>query len=304
MTLIRNALVLGLAASLAGVASGIDICETTARLQRKSAKAEAKEEFNVNLAVCLNLTDDEERAECLIETFVDYAESLELADESFDARIELCEKLGGGAYDPEIDPEKFVDEIDNPYLPFPVGAEWVYEGETEDGLETILVTVLDETREILGVECRSVRDVVSIDGEAVEDTIDWYAQDCDGNVWYFGEISFTFEDGFIDSIEGSWLAGKDGAKPGIVMLANPTVGTTYRQEWLLGDAEDAGTVLAIDAVVDIDYGLFTDCVQTADFLPPEPDALEHKFYAPGIGFILETVPGEDETVELISVSGL
>lgn len=220
------------------------------------------------------------------------------------ARLDLCELLGGGAYDPEIDPANFVDEIDNPYLPFPVGAEWVYESETEDGLETIVVTVLEETREIMGVECVSVRDTVSIDGKLLEDTIDWYAQDLDGTVWYFGEISFNYEDGFIADIEGSWLAGVDGAKPGIVMLGDPVVGTTYRQEWLLGDAEDAATVLDDDVSVTLGIGTFDHCVQTEDFLPPEPDEIENKFYAPGIGFIYETKVGEDETVELISYSGL
>ncbi len=305
MTPITRTLIPCALALLATTASaGGDVCEITARLQKKSAAFERKEEHKVNVAVCLNLTDEEERAECLQEARIAFAESRELAQEQYEARLELCDKLGGGPYDPEIDPEDFSTVIDNPYLPFPVGAFWVYESETEEGLETIEVTVLAETREILGVECVSVRDVVMLEGVPVEDTIDWYAQDDDGNVWYFGEISFNFEDGFVTDIEGSWLSGEDGAKPGIVMLGDPVVGTTYRQEWLLGDAEDAGTVLDDDASVVIDFGSFDHCVKTADFLPPEPDALENKFYAPGIGFIYETKDGEDETVELISFGGL
>ncbi len=279
-------------------------CQRTARMQLTAANLELREDYEERLAVCLNLGDYSERLECVLDAIIEYGEGALLAREQYQARLNLCTKLGGGIYDPEIDPDNFTTVIDNEYLPFPVGAHWVYESETDEGLETIDITVLPETRVICGVECVSVRDVVSLDGEPVEDTIDWYAQDMDGNVWYFGEISFNFEDGFVANIDGSWLAGEDGAKPGIVMLGNPTVGTTYRQEWLLGEAEDAATVLSTNATVEIDFDTFTNCVQTEDFLPPEPDALEHKYYAPGIGFIYETKADSDETVELISVSGL
>ncbi len=281
-----------------------DTCETTAHLQAEAAKFELREELNVMIATCLNLTDPAERLECMREARAEFVENKELAQEQLEARLDLCQLLGGGAYDPEIEPDDFSTTVDNPFFPLKVGATWIYESDTDEGLEVIEVTVLAETREILGVECVSVRDTVTLEGEFVEDTIDWYAQDDDGNVWYFGEISFNYEDGFVENIDGSWLAGLDGAKPGIVMLGAPTVGTTYRQEWLLGDAEDAATVLSIDASVTIGIGTYGGCVQTADFLPPEPDALEHKFFAPGIGFIYETKPGETETLELVSVTGL
>ncbi len=306
MNTTTTVLVVGLLAALSTPAdAGGDICEKTAKLQKSSAAFELKEELKVSLAVCENLTDPVARAECRQQARADYQENKQLANDQFLARLDLCDLLGGGAYDPDIDPDEFSTTIDNPFLPFPVGAMWLYEGESEDGMEFIEIEVLDSTREILGVECVSVRDVVyDEDGEAVEDTIDWFAQDSDGNVWYFGEISFNYEDGFIADVEGSWLAGVDGAKPGIVMLADPTVGVTYRQEWLLGDAEDAATVLSVDATLSIGLGMFDDCVQTADFLPPEPDELEHKFYAEGIGFLFETKPGEDETVELVGYTGL
>lgn len=186
-----------------------------------------------------------------------------------------------------------------------MGASWTYLGETEDGLETIFIEVLADTREIMGVECVTVRDTVTIEGELVEDTYDWYAQDDDGNVWYFGEISFNYaEDGWVEDIDGSWLAGVDGALPGIVMLAQPSVGTTYRQEFWLGEAEDAATVLEVGASVTIGLGTFDGCLVTADFLPPEPDALEHKTYAPGIGFLREVKPEDGESVELVAYNGL
>lgn len=293
------ALLVALAPAHAG-----DICKQTAKLQKQSAAYELKEEFKLATAACLNLDDPDERAACLAEAKASYGENRQLAKEQFFARLDLCEKLGGGSYDPQIDPGDFSTTIDNPYLPLPVGGVWNYESLTEDGLETIVVTVLAETREIMGVECVTVHDEVSLGGDVIEDTLDWYAQDSAGNVWYFGEISFSYEDGYVSSIEGSWLADVDGAKPGIVMLGDPVVGTTYRQEWLLGDAEDAATVLDIDATATIGLGTFTGCVQTEDFLPPDPEALEHKYFAAGIGFIYETKADSDETLELIGYSGL
>jgi hypothetical protein len=285
-------------------ARSCDVCRMTAKMQLAAARHELVEEFKVDLAACLNMTNWWEQAQGVAEAAMNFYEGGVLIREQYAARLDLCDLLGGGPYDPVIDPDDFVAVIDNPHLPFPVGARWVYESETEDGLETIEVTVLEETREIMGVECVTVRDTVSVEGELLEDTYDWYAQDVHGNVWYFGEITFNFEDGFIADIDGTWLAGVDGAKPGIVMLGAPSPGVTYRQEWLLGEAEDAATVLDVHAAVTIGFGTFTECVKTADFLPPEPDALEHKYYAPGIGFIYETKDGSDETVELVEYSGL
>jgi hypothetical protein len=295
---------LALALTAPTVAQAQDPCVTTAELQWRASAFELRDDLIVEIASCLNLEDLEERADCLQEARDEYLEGLVLRQDQLDARLDLCGQLGGGLYDPDIDPSLFVDGIDNPYLPFPVGAVWNYEAQTEEGLEEVQVTVLAETREIEGVECVAVQDTVTLDGELVEDTIDWYAQDVDGNVWYFGEISFSYEDGYVESIEGSWLTGVDGAKPGIVMPAVANVGETYRQEWLLGEAEDAGTMLDDDVSVQLGIGTFNGCRQTADFTPIEPDALEHKFYAPGVGFIYETKPGETEVLELVSYSGV
>ncbi len=303
----RTLLGLCLFAALAATASaGGDICKQTAKLQRRAAGSDLKEELTVKLATCKNLTDPVARAECEAAAKEEYEEGKDLAAEQYDARLELCDLLGGGAYDPQIDPAGFSSVIDNPYLPLPVGAVWMYESQTEDGLEVVEVSVTPETRIIMGVECVTVRDVVTLDGEVIEDTLDWYAQDAAGNVWYFGEISFNFEDGYVADIDGSWLAGVEGAKPGIVMLASPaaSVGDTYRQEWFLGDAEDAATVEAGDATVTIGIGTFLNCTQTADFLALNPGAVEHKFYAPGIGFIYETKEGSTETLELVAYSGV
>lgn len=279
---------------------GGSVCATTAQTQLNAELLGLRADLFVQVATCKNLLDPIGQSLCLKQARMDFLDGLALAHDRFDARIDLCNKLGGGVYDPPILPANFSTTVDNPYLPYLVGSEWIYESDTEDGLETITVTVLPETRTILGVECITVRDIVELDGECVEDTLDWYAQDSAGNVWYFGEISFSFEDGYVANIDGSWLSGVDGAKPGIVMLADPAPGTTYRQEWLLGEAEDAATVLDDDVSVTIGIGTYDNCVQTEDFLPPDPSALENKFYAPGIGFIYETKADSDEVVELVS----
>lgn len=238
-------------------------------------------------------------------------EDLMIAMDRFFARIEVCDGTGETIYDPEIDPDNFCtpEEIaasPNPFRPLVPGTTFVYESETEDGLETIRVEVTHDTKEILGVECIVVHDVVVVEGETIEDTYDWFAQDKDGNLWYFGEISFNYEDGEIVDIDGSWRAGVDGAKPGIVAFAVPVVGTVFRQEYWIGEAEDVGEVLALDESADVPYGSFVDCLMTADYTPIDPDVIEFKFYAPGIGFVLEVKPAEeegeeDEIVELVDI---
>lgn len=188
-------------------------------------------------------------------------------------------------YDPVIDPANFVEDIDNPFHPLPPGTTYVYEGETEDGLVHEEVYVTHNTRVILGVTCTEVRHREWEDGTLVEDTLDWFAQDVDGNVWYFGEFATEFDNGDI-SHEGSWEAGVDGAKPGIIMLADPQHGRSYRQEFSEGIAEDMGKVLRLNASVSIEYGDFDGVLETKEWSPLEPGHVEHKYYAEGIGLVL------------------
>lgn len=197
---------------------------------------------------------------------------------------------------------EFVSEIDNPYLPLEPGTQWVYESISTEGDERIVVTVTDRTREIDGVTATVVRDTVTQAGEVIEDTRDWYAQDADGNVWYLGEYSESYEDGKT-STEGSWEAGKDGAKAGIVMLAHPKPGDAYQQEYYKGHAEDVGEVLGVDATASVPIGYFDTMVKTADYTPLEPDVLEQKYYAAGIGFVYEEmIRGGDDRVGLVKMT--
>jgi len=209
---------------------------------------------------------------------------------------------GGGSdgsnasYDPIIDPDNFVDTIDNPYLPFAVGNKWVFEAETEDGTERIEVEVTGETKTVMDITCTVVRDTVTLEGELIEDTYDWYAQDVDGNVWYMGEDSREYEDGEVVSTAGSWEGGVDGARPGIIMMAKPLAGFSYRQEYYKGEAEDMAEVVHLDEKVTIDYGSFDEVVVTYEWTPLEPGVVAYKYYAPGVG-VFQEIEG-DEVVEL------
>ncbi len=202
-----------------------------------------------------------------------------------------------------LDPADFTTEIDNPYFPLAVGSRWVVRVTDTKGLEQReVITVTDQTKRIAdGVEARVVHDVVSEDGEPVEVTDDWYAQDSDGNVWYFGEDTAEYENGKVSDRSGSFEAGVNGADAGIAMLAQPEVGQTYREEYYKGHAEDRSRVLALDQQAQVPFGHFADILLTEDYSPIEPNVLELKFYAKGIGQVLaQTVSGGSEREELIS----
>jgi hypothetical protein len=206
----------------------------------------------------------------------------------------------GAAYAPTIDPAAFVAVVDNPYLPFVAGMRWVYQG----GGERDVVEVLPETKVILGVTVTVVHDRVFSQGELTEDTFDWYAQDRAGNVWYFGERTEERSGGKVTSRAGSWQAGVNGAQPGIVMPGDPRVGDAYRQEYLAGEAEDAARVVRIGGSVTVRAGTYADVVVTEEWTRLEPDILERKTYAAGVGDVLERlVKGGKERVELVSFRG-
>ncbi len=201
-----------------------------------------------------------------------------------------------------VDASQFVTYVDNPYFPLVPGTTFVYDGTNEDGPEHVEVTVTFETKTILGVTCTVVRDQVSVAGEVVEDTLDWFAQDIEGNVWYFGEASADFEDGIVVSTDGSWEAGVDGAVPGVIMPANPIPGDPYYQEYAAGIAEDIGQVIAIDAAVTFASGTYENVIVTEDTNPLDPGPVEHKYYAPEIGLVLEEkVAGDQGRIELTEI---
>jgi hypothetical protein len=280
-------------------AGGKTACKKTASLAKKSCKLESYAEKRLEEGKCLQSRYGDVVSECLAEARDAAREELEECRARFPARLEVCGALEEDVYDPVLDPADFVETITNPFAPYAPGSHWAYEGMTEEGLERVEVDVLSDTRTILGIEATVVRDRVFLEGELVEDTVDWLAQDVGGNVWYLGEIAQNFEDGRLVDLDGSWETGEDGGKPGFWMKGYPEVGDVYRQEFLLREAEDIGEVLSLSEVVTVPVGTFTDCLQTRDSTPIEPDVFEHKFYAPGVGLLLEVNPETGEQLELV-----
>lgn len=189
-------------------------------------------------------------------------------------------------YTVTIDPANFVKVVDNPYFPLTPGTTYIYEGVTKKGKEHVEVTITSETKVILGVPCVVVKDTVTVDGQIKEGTTDWYAQDKQGNVWYFGEETAEYVNGKVSSTQGAWLAGVNGAQPGIIMPAKPIVGEPYRQEYLKGEAEDMAQVLSLRESATVPVGSYQDVLKTIDWTPLDPTAIETKFYAKGVGNIL------------------
>jgi membrane-associated phospholipid phosphatase len=205
-------------------------------------------------------------------------------------------------YQPNIDPADFVSRIDNPYFPLIPGTVFHLRGETEDGVETEAITVTECTKEVMGVRTTVINDVVKVDGKVVEATLDWYAQDVDGNVWYFGEDTAEYENGKIINRHGAWEAGVDGAQPGIIMSADPQVLDSYRQEYYEGEAEDMFWVVGTGESLSVPLGEFDDVVRVLEFNPLEPRVVVEKRYAPGIGLLVErALSGGKENVELLEI---
>lgn len=278
-------------------------CTGTAQAALKACGFEARDDYWITIGNCLNLANPGAANQCKTGATEAFDEATEECAEQHEARLKICGALGEAPYDPVVNPAKFVDPAEigksiapNPNFPLVRGRKWTYAG----GDETIEVTVTSAVKTILGVDCVVVRDIVKEDGEVIEDTEDWFAQDIHGNVWYFGEISKEFEDGELLSLEGSWKAGVDGAKPGIVMKAQPAVGDIYRQEFSLGNAEDMGKVISVTGSATVPVvRCVNNCLITKDFTPLSPGEFEFKYYAPGIGLILEVNAQTGERVKLV-----
>jgi hypothetical protein len=201
-----------------------------------------------------------------------------------------------------LDPADFTTRITNPYWPMRVGSRWVYrETDSEGTRQKVVVTVTPRTKLIAnGVRARVVRDVVTEKGVPVEVTDDWYAQDRAGNVWYLGEATTEYEDGKPVSTEGSFEAGVDGAEAGVIMPARPRPGLRYRQEYYKGEAEDRARIVSLREQAEVPAGHYRRVLMTRDVNPLEPNVLEFKFYARGVGPVLAvSVSGGSDREELV-----
>jgi hypothetical protein len=209
----------------------------------------------------------------------------------------------GAEYHPRIDPANFGPDVDNPWFPLPPGTTFVYAGRSDGAKALDVFRPSHRTKIIVGVRTRVVNDLVFEDGILQERTSDYYAQDRCGNVWYFGEDTAELDArGRVTSREGSWLAGVNGAQPGVYMQAHPALGRAFRQEWSAGTAEDQFTVIAKHAEVRVPYGTFHDALRTQETTALEPGVIDNKFYARGIGEVVEvTLKGGDEKLVLVDV---
>jgi hypothetical protein len=213
-------------------------------------------------------------------------------------------KLPVGAEPVNLDPTTFSANITNQYWPMKPGTRWIYRNvEAGNPPQDIAVVVTTATKKLPnGITARVVRDTGRSRGQIVEDTVDWYAQDNEGNVWYMGEQTAEFEKGKIVSRAGSWEAGKDGAMPGIMLPAHPQDGQNYRQEYKKGEAEDNGEVLATGDLVQVKAGRYNGALVTMDTSSVEKTAVEYKFYAPGVGPLLALdVSGGASREELVKI---
>jgi hypothetical protein len=310
-------------------AMGVGPCSSSAVLLRRACSIDRIDDRLEGRAFCADLADADQRMECLENLEDELADAVEECGDVFDARLDVCALIGDAAHEPAFGPAfspNFVDPFEigasvtpNPYFPLVVGNSWTYEGsfydEDEEEIvnETVVVTVLDRVKLIDGIPCLVVNDVVIGDNGTKEDTNDWLAQDTDGNVWYCGEISRDFELFEGDSpeefelvhTEGSWKHGRDGAEAGILLPAQPEIGTLIRQEVLYGEAEDVIEIESLTGTETAPGASCTgNCLVTLDYSPLDPGAAENKYYAPGIGMIVEVDLESGDRLELIDFTAL
>jgi len=188
-------------------------------------------------------------------------------------------------------------------VPVETGTTYVYHGVKDGQPSRDVLSVTHKTKTIAGAPCVVVEDRLYLRGRLHERTTDWYTQDKSGNVWYFGESTAELDkSGHVTSTEGTWQAGRNGAKAGIFMPADPTVGQSGRQEFYKGHAEDHFKVISLHANVQVPYVTSKNALLTEEWTPLEPGVIDHKYYVRGIGNVLErTVKGGDERNTLISV---
>jgi hypothetical protein len=210
----------------------------------------------------------------------------------------------GTTYAPVLDPANFVTAIDDPYFPLPVGRTLVYQGVRDGQTQTDTVTVTDQKKLILGIQTTVVDDVATHGSTVLERTFDFYAQDKQGNVWYLGEDTTAFLPNGKTDTSGSFVAGVNGAQPGIIMEADPQIPDAYRQECAAGQAEDTAWVVGTTGSVSVSYGKVRNVLTSLEATRVEPGSYDEKVYGPGIGIVREqALTGTSEFAQLVSVSG-
>jgi hypothetical protein len=203
-----------------------------------------------------------------------------------------------------IDPADFQHPLPNVYFPLRPGTVFHYRGRDGSQHLTERLAVTHRTRTIQGVRTRVLSDVLRrSDGSLAEKTSDWYAADNEGNVWYFGERTATYDrNGHVKSRDGSWQAGVGGAVAGRIMPHDPRPTDAYRQEFLRGSAEDQAWIVQRGFSAKIAYGTVHHVVRSLEWSRLEKDVVSVKFYGPHLGIIREgDLAGGRESFQLVSV---
>ena len=307
-----------------GAPPGKKHCSETATAASRGCANAARGDYWTAVGTCITVPDAAARSGCTADARDSRREADRLCKDQLAARRALCGLIGEARYDPDFDPARFDADptqptTPNPFFPIAVGYHWDYLSDTE----SVAIDVTPFTKLIDGVTCLVVTDRVSVAGQVVEDTEDWYARAKNGDLYYCGEQTAELETFPGDvpvrpevvSIEGAFKAGRDGAQAGVRFRVHPTPGEIYRQEFLLGTAEDVAQVLSstyaygadpdLDRFVPQSLARFLcagDCVVTQDSTPLEPDAVERKYQAPGIGTFLEIDLGTGSTLRLVGCS--
>ena len=209
----------------------------------------------------------------------------------------------GSQYHPRFEPSHFTANVTNPWFPLKPGRTLVSTG-VKDGQKALdLFVTTYRTKVIAGVRTRVVEDRLYLNNVLQERTSDYYAQDRCGNVWYFGEDTAELDSrGRVVSTEGSWHTGVDGAKPGVFMQTHPQLGRKFRQEWYAGQAEDVFWSVSRHATVTVPLRTFRNTLRTVETTALEPDVLDNKYYARGIGQVAElSVKGPKESLRLVKI---
>jgi hypothetical protein len=216
-------------------------------------------------------------------------------------------KQGGAGFNPSRF-GRHSSRVDNPWFPLPAGRTLIYSGNEGGAPAQDRFTVTHKSKLIAGVRARVVHDRVIHAGHVTERTSDWYAQDKAGTVWYLGEATAELNSkGRVKSTEGSFMAGRDGAKGGIFMPANPQVGQSFKQEDFKGQAEDRFKIIGLPVSVTTPAVTSQDAMLTKETTPLERGIVDHKYYVQGVGTVLEDtvkgVPPGSERLELVSIQG-
>jgi hypothetical protein len=290
------------AVGVIGASAATDFCQQTSHDALEACQDTAEGDQSIAFGKCDNVSDPTGRSDCRKQAAADFKTATQTCHDQFDARQAACQRLGPAPYDPVIDPANFTREVNNPYFPLPPGRTLVYEGQTVDGFNHTDFIITRKTKVIQGVTCIEVHDVVYHDGVLAEDTLDWFAQDKQGNVWYFGENTGELVDGRFVTLDGTFTAGVHRDKAGIIMKAHPMVGDFYRQEFSLDNAEDFAAVIALNATVKVPAGTFKNCLKTEETTPLETDLLEDKYYATGVGNVLTVNVRNGDKIKLIKIT--